>query len=76
MERASYANSLLAPLAFLKRRILEPLKIVKEESDVGPTPALLGAFFLATMNMERALIQAGIPMPFGTSTVILSRKKG
>ncbi len=74
IERATYANTLLAPLAFRKRRIFAPLGLVNEESDVGPSKSWLEAILLATMNVERKLIVLGVPMPFGTSTVILSRK--
>jgi ubiquinone/menaquinone biosynthesis C-methylase UbiE len=74
IERATYANTLLLPLALAKRRILEPLGIGRESSDVAPAPAWINRAFLAAMDVERKLIAAGWTMPFGTSTVIVSRK--
>ena len=74
IERATYANSLLLPLALVKRRILEPLGIGNDSSDVAPAPAWINRLFLEVMDVERRMIAAGWKMPFGTSTVIVSRK--
>jgi SAM-dependent methyltransferase len=74
IERATYANTLLTPIVWLKRRVLEPLHIVDEQSDVSAPPEWLSRLFLAAMDMERKLIQSGVRMPFGTSTVVMARK--
>jgi len=74
IERATYANTLLLPLALLKRRVLEPLGIGRESSDVAPAPSWINRAFLCAMDVERSMIAAGWKMPFGTSTVIVSRK--
>jgi SAM-dependent methyltransferase len=74
VERGTYANMLLLPLAFIKRRILEPLRFVGDGSDVGPTPHWMNRICLGALEMERKLLSGGGSLPFGTSTLIVSRK--
>jgi SAM-dependent methyltransferase len=74
IKRATYANALLLPIALVKRRLLEPLGIGRDSSDVAPAPAWINRLFLGAMDFERKAIGAGWKMPFGTSTVIVSRK--
>jgi hypothetical protein len=73
-ERATYANALLTPLAFLKRRVLEPLRVMQPGSDVRPVPPWLNGFFSAAMALERRMMRMGWDPPFGSSTIVISRK--
>jgi SAM-dependent methyltransferase len=74
VERATYANALLTPLAFLKRRVLEPLRAMEPGTDVRPVPPWLNGFFLAAMSLERRMMRMGWDPPFGSSTIVVARK--
>jgi hypothetical protein len=74
VERATYANALLTPLAFLKRRVLEPLRVIEPGTDVRPVPRWLDGILLAAMQLERRMIRMGWNPPVGSSTIVISRK--
>jgi SAM-dependent methyltransferase len=74
VKRAIYANSLLTPLAFLKRRVLEPLRAMQPGTDVRPVAPWLDAVLLAAMSLERRMIRMGWEPPMGSSTIVVSRK--
>jgi SAM-dependent methyltransferase len=76
VEHATYANALLTPLAFLKRRVLEPLRLMNPGTDVRPVPPWLDGILLGAMSLERRLLRMGWDPPFGSSTIVVARKDG
>lgn len=77
VERATYANMFLFPLAALHRLLLKPLKVTTGGSDVRPLPRplrFLNRPFKAMLTLEAGLIQSGCSLPFGLSVVVLLRK--
>ncbi len=72
IERSTYANSLLFPLALLKRRVLEPLRIVPFESEVRPIRPMLDKVFRAALAVENQIFKAGARFPFGVSVCVVA----
>lgn len=72
--RGSYALFLLFPVILLKRRLLEPLRLVKLENDVSPTAPWLDFLFRQTLFLEARLLSAGIHFPVGASVVAVATK--
>jgi SAM-dependent methyltransferase len=74
VERATYANSLLLPIAAFKFRIWEPLTQQAPASGVGPVPGWLDALLYTPLRMEAALIAAGRSLPVGQSVILIARR--
>lgn len=72
--RGSYALFLLFPTLLLKRRLLEPLRLIKLEIDVSPTAPWLDFLFRQTLFVEAQLLAAGIRFPIGGSVVAVATK--
>ncbi len=72
--RCSYALFLLFPVLFLKRRVLEPLRLVRLQNDVSPTAPWLDFLFRQTLLLEARLLAAGVNFPIGGSVVALAVK--
>jgi SAM-dependent methyltransferase len=70
--KASYWNTLLFPLMLLHRLTERD----DAESDVRDFPRWLDALFSAALAAERALIGAGVSLPFGGSLLIVARRDG
>jgi SAM-dependent methyltransferase len=68
--KASYWNTLLFPLMLLHRLT----ERADAESDVRDFPRWLDAAFSAALAAERAVIGAGIPLPFGGSLLIVAER--
>jgi ubiquinone/menaquinone biosynthesis C-methylase UbiE len=68
---SSYANMLLFPLIFARRKIFVPRH---PTSDVKPYPALIEAFCGSMAAMEHLLLRIGIKLPAGNSVFIVARK--
>ena len=68
---SSYANMLLFPLIFARRKIFVPRH---PSSDVKPYPALVDAFCGSMAALEYRLLRVGINMPAGNSVFIVARK--
>ncbi len=66
--RASYWNTLLFPLMLLHRLV----EGGDAESDVRDYPRWLDAIFSAALAIERAVIGAGLNLPFGGSLMIVA----
>ena len=66
--RASYWNTLLFPLMLLHRLIERD----DAESDVRDYPRWLDALFSTALAIERAVIGAGLSLPFGGSLMIVA----
>jgi len=70
--KASYWNTLLFPLMMLHRLT----ERADAESDVRDFPRWLDAIFSTALAVERAVIGAGIPLPFGGSLLIVAERNG
>jgi SAM-dependent methyltransferase len=66
--RASYWNTLLFPLMLLHRLVERD----DAESDVRDYPRWLDAIFSTALAIERAVIGAGLNLPFGGSLMIVA----
>jgi SAM-dependent methyltransferase len=74
LQRKTYANSLLLPLAALKRKVLEPLRLASPEGDVRPVSALLNRIFLAALQLENFLLKKLPALPPGVSAMVVGVK--
>lgn len=73
--RASYANTLLLPVALLKFRVWEPLTNAQPESGLQRIhPVLNGALELC-LRMEAAWLRMGGSLPVGQSLWLVARKR-
>jgi len=72
--RATYANSLLLPVALLKFRLIEPLLRAPARSGVALGPRWLEAPLGAVLGLEARWIGAGGRFPLGQSAILLARK--
>ena len=67
----SYANMLIFPLIFARRKIFVPRH---PSSDVKPYPPLVDAFCGSMAALEYLLLRIGISLPVGNSVFIVARK--
>ncbi len=67
---SSYWNTILFPL-MVARRKLAP---TTSDSDVKPFPPLVNNAFKTCLALERALIQRGVPLPFGGSVLLIVQR--
>ncbi len=67
---SSYWNTFLFPLMVLRRKLLPN----SAASDVKPFPTLVNNAFKTCLAVERALIQRGVPLPFGGSVLIVAQR--
>lgn len=75
IEKWSYANAFLAPIAFLKFRIWENLRKAPPGSGVAEIPpAWLNDALTGVLKTEAALIGHGFHFPFGQSLMVVARK--
>ena len=78
--RASYANSLLLPVAVLRRLVLKRIGLSDKGSDVKPLPAGLGWLNGALAGVVRGeallLKHAGVNLPAGLSAICVARRPG
>jgi ubiquinone/menaquinone biosynthesis C-methylase UbiE len=73
--RHTYANTLLAPLAWLKFRVWEPLLRVPPQSGVAHIPPLwLNTLLAQVLLWEAALIRRGVSFPYGQSWMVVAQK--
>ena len=68
---SSYANTLIFPLIFLRRKIFVPRR---PTSDVKPYPLLIDAFCGSMAFLEHLLLRIGIMLPAGNSVFIVACK--
>jgi SAM-dependent methyltransferase len=76
LERVTYANSLLMPIAAFKFRVWEPITRQKPASGVGPVPGWLDSLLHAPLRLEAAWIGAGRSLPAGQSVILIARRNG
>jgi SAM-dependent methyltransferase len=74
IHRATYANSLLMPVALAKFRIWEPLSKAPPSSGVEPVAPWLDALLYAPLRLEAAWLGAGGGFPAGQSLLLLAEK--
>jgi hypothetical protein len=77
IKKITYRNSILFPLAVIKR-IIEKLSSFKPEnveSELKPFPPLINKFFTYLLFLENKLITSGVNFPFGLSIYCIARKK-
>jgi SAM-dependent methyltransferase len=72
--RATYANTLLSPMALLKFRVLEPLFSKCPESGIQPAPWWLDRALYTLLAVEAAWLRTGAPLPFGQSLLLVGEK--
>lgn len=72
--RATYANSLLLPVAWAKFRLWEPLTRAPVASSVGLGPAWLEKALHAVLSLEAAAIAAGLDLPLGQSVLLVAER--
>jgi ubiquinone/menaquinone biosynthesis C-methylase UbiE len=75
VERATYANSLLAPVAFFKFRVLEAMTQAPASSGVESVPAWLDRLLYLPLRAEAAWIGLGGSFPVGQSLLVVGRKR-
>ena len=72
--RCTYANSLLAPVALAKFRIVEPLLRARPRSGVEPVGRWLDRMLYAPLEWESRWIGGGGNLPLGQSLILIARK--
>ncbi len=75
VERATYVNALLAPVALFKFRVWEPLTRAPVASGVAAAPAVLDRLLYLALRAEAAWIGRGGSFPVGQSLIVLGRKR-
>jgi SAM-dependent methyltransferase len=78
IERITYRNTILFPIAVTKRIIekIFPIDSENVESDLKPLPNLVNKLFSHLLFFENKLITFGVNFPFGLSIYCVARKKG
>lgn len=74
VERCSYANSLLTPVALAKFRIWEPLMARPAASGVTPVSPWLDKLLYCPLALEAAWLGSGGSFPAGQSLVLIAVK--
>ncbi len=74
VQRCTYLNSLLLPVALAKFRIWEPLTRQAPSSGVQPVAAWLDRVLLAPLQIESSIIGAGVDLPIGQSLLLIAVK--
>lgn len=77
IEKITYRNSLLFPVAFFVR-IFRKIFLIKGgeiKSDLVPLPGLLNKLLTFILVLENKIITSGLSFPFGLSIYCVARKK-
>ncbi len=74
IHRATYANSLLLPVALAKFRIWEPLTRAKPASGVQLPAAWLNGLLEIPLNLEAFLLRKGLNLPLGQSVIVIAQR--
>jgi SAM-dependent methyltransferase len=74
--RATYANSLLLPVALFKFRVWEPLFSPSPSSGTGPVAPWLNWLLSIPLRAEAGLIRRGVDLPLGQSLVLIGERRG
>ena len=76
VHRATYANSLLLPVALAKFRIWEPLLRAPVASGVEPVAPWLNRMLYRMLAIEARWLRAGRSLPVGQSVIVVAEKAG
>jgi SAM-dependent methyltransferase len=76
VERCTYANSMLMPVALAKFRVWEPLMAPAPASGVTPVHPVLDRLLFSALRFEAAWLGAGYGFPAGQSLLLLGWKRG
>ncbi len=71
--KTTYANTLLFPVALVRRLASKLLRLKPEDSDVRPVPGAVNAVFTTILSAEAAILSRA-RLPFGLSVIALARK--
>lgn len=74
VERCTYLNALLMPVALAKFRVWEPLTNQPAASGVAPVSTWLDQMLYTPLAIESRLIRAGVNLPLGQSLLLAGRK--
>lgn len=74
--RATYANTLLSPIALIKFRLIERLQSGRAKSGIQPLPPWVNSALYSTLAAEAAWIRAGFNLPFGQSLLAILERLG
>jgi hypothetical protein len=69
--RATYANTILLPLAIVRRLVLKRLGLADGGSDVKPLPKGLNPVFTGMLKLEASLLKTKINLPAGLSLICI-----
>lgn len=72
--RATYANSLLFPVALARFRVWEPLLRKPPASGIAPVPRWLDRLLYGALAAEAAWLGAGLNFPLGQSLILIGEK--
>jgi ubiquinone/menaquinone biosynthesis C-methylase UbiE len=76
VQRETYLNALLLPVALFKFRVWEPLTRAPAASGVAAMPGWLDRLLYLPLRAEAAWIGRGGGFPVGQSLLVLARKRG
>lgn len=74
VQRCTYANTLLTPVALAKFRIVEPLLGTRPDSGVRPVAPWLDTLLHAPLSMEAKMLPKGVDLPIGQSLIVLAER--
>jgi SAM-dependent methyltransferase len=75
VDRCTYANALLSPVALVKFRIFEPLFSPEPKSGVEPVAGWLDKLLYKPLELESRWIGGGHDLPFGQSLILIATKR-
>lgn len=75
IEKATYWNCLLFPLAFLKRKLGNRSDAPEAKTDLEMPGKMLNAVLSSVLAFENAIIRLGLSWPFGLSVFVIARKE-
>jgi hypothetical protein len=75
VQRVTYANSLLLPVALAKFRVWEPFTRKPPSSGVEPVAPWLDGMLYAPLALEARWLGAGMSFPAGQSLVLIGEKR-
>lgn len=74
VERCTYANTLLMPVALAKFRVWEPLTGAAPASGVTPVAPWLDEALFRALRSEAKILGSGVNFPFGQSLILIGWK--